>query len=148
MKRTSCTTVHDFHPSLIAPCGINCGVCWRHLQPKNACPGCLKATPGKEPHPKCRIRPCAQEKGFTYCYNCPATPCSRLKALDDKYQKLFYTSLVENGRILRQEGIEAFLNSQRIRWDCPSCHHTLSIHSDICLFCGAHNPNFPPKEGQ
>ena len=27
---------------LIAPCGMNCGICYGYLREKNKCPGCRK----------------------------------------------------------------------------------------------------------
>ncbi len=43
--------------SLIAPCGMNCGLCYAYLREKNKCPGC-RLFNKKEPVSiaKCRIK--------------------------------------------------------------------------------------------
>ena len=41
-------------PELLAPCGMNCQVCYRHLTPRRACLGCRGGASNKPPH--CRDR--------------------------------------------------------------------------------------------
>ena len=90
--------------NLIAPCGMNCGICMAHLREKNRCQGCQEAEKNK---PKtrvfCKIRICQERKG-KYCFNCPRFPCDRLKSLDKRYRTKYGMSEIENLEFIRCRG--------------------------------------------
>jgi len=75
--------------SLIAPCGMNCGICMAYLREKNRCPGCRGDDASKMPSClRCSIKNCETVKttGSGFCYECPTGPCRRLKQLDKRYR--------------------------------------------------------------
>lgn len=46
-------------PTLIAPCGMNCGICSAHLRAKDTCDGCGSESAIKAKYcAVCRIRNC------------------------------------------------------------------------------------------
>jgi len=136
----------EMDPKLIAHCGINCAVCYRFLQETNPCPGCLVGEGKKLPHPKCEIRPCANLHAVVHCYECAEFPCEKIARLEAIYTKRYGMSLVLNNYTMKNGGISRFLASERIKWDCPNCHHRLSVHLPNCPHCHEKNPNMIPEE--
>ena len=58
-------------PELLAPCGMNCQVCYRHLTPRRACLGCRGGASNKPPHCRdCALKACAAERGVAFCAAC------------------------------------------------------------------------------
>ena len=71
-------------PLLIAPCGMDCMVCYRHCACKKPCEGCRSSGQNKPGHcRKCEIKNCAAEKGLVYCAECPGYPCRKLENLEN-----------------------------------------------------------------
>jgi hypothetical protein len=122
--------------NLIAPCGMNCGICMAFLREKNRCPGCRSL--GVK-HPKCRIRNCADMNG-RYCFSCSGFPCRLLKNLDKRYRKKYGMSMIENLESIRAVGIRKFVTSEKERWACPGCGGTINVHRHCCSICGARVP--------
>ncbi len=128
---------------LVAPCGMDCGVCSHYLAYDRKIPrrtGHIIHCAGCRP----RGKECAFLKGscqrlarreVEFCFQCDDFPCERLKALDRRYRTRYGTSLIGNLERIRDVGIEAFLNEQLRRYRCPSCGGTLSIHSGKCYDC-------------
>ena len=102
--------------NLIAPCGINCGICLAHLRQNNPCNGCNKA---EENYPKtrvnCRLRICTERKG-KYCFECDKFPCERLEHLDKRYREKYGMSEIENLKFIRDNGMDEFIKSERAEW--------------------------------
>ncbi len=76
-----------FDKNLIAPCGLNCGICIAYLREKNKCTGCLSDGDGKAYHcSKCKIKLCEEHgnKKFTYCMECEKFPCIKIKKTKQK----------------------------------------------------------------
>jgi hypothetical protein len=122
---------------LLAPCGMNCMVCYVHLKDKKPCDGCLGDDARKpERCRSCAIKDCARGKGLAYCHECCDFPCKRIKSLDKSYRERYAASLVENGATLRAGGIEAFQESERRRWSCGACGGVISLHDGKCSECG------------
>lgn len=100
----------------IAPCGMNCGICKAHLRQSNPCHGCNYAEQNK---PKtracCKLRLCSKRSG-KFCYSCVEFPCNRLTSLDERYQKRYAMSEIENLKYIKDNGIKKFLEKERIRW--------------------------------
>lgn len=124
---------------LIAPCGMNCGICIGYLRDKNKCAGCNFEVEYKPGYCKtCIIKNCdyikQSESGF--CYDCPKFPCRRLKQLDKRYRTKYHMSMLENLSVIRDSGMEEFLRQQKAKWTCPDCHATLSAHRKNCPVCG------------
>lgn len=124
-------------PAMFAPCGMDCTVCYRHCAHKAPCAGCLKSDEGKPEHCRaCGIKDCAREKGLSYCHECPAWPCARIKRLDKSYRTRYGASLVENGRRAGREGLAAFMAHQKQAYACPACGGVVSLHDGACSECG------------
>jgi len=109
--------------NLIAPCGINCGVCRAHLREKNRCPGC-KNSPTLKSCQNCKIKLCNKRKG-EYCLpraesrgGCADFPCERLKHLDKRYREKYGMSEIENLEFIKKHGIEKFLRNQIKKYIC------------------------------
>ncbi|KJS16498.1 MAG: hypothetical protein VR69_09110 [Peptococcaceae bacterium BRH_c4b] len=128
---------------LIAPCGMNCGVCVSYLAMKNDlnkhgfkrvyCGGCLPR--GKNclhMGDRCEVL----GKGLVrFCYECKDFPCKRLKALDKRYRTKYHMSMIENLRDVKEHGIENFLRKEEEKWSCPDCGNMICCHNGLCLNC-------------
>ncbi|MGE5432812.1 MAG: DUF3795 domain-containing protein [Syntrophomonadaceae bacterium] len=124
---------------LIAPCGINCGVCRGHLRAKNKCPGC-RATDNCKPKTRlaCKIKTCSvfTEGKAKYCFECEDFPCRSLKQLDKRYRTKYHMSVTENLMAINTSGIRKFLQEEKTRWTCKECGGTICVHTGICSSCG------------
>jgi hypothetical protein len=100
---------------LIAPCGMNCGVCLHYLREQNKCPGCFSGRKVNQNPIKCGIRLCKNRKG-EYCFNCDKFPCKRLEHLDKRYRDRYGMSEIENLKILQKKGINYLLAQEEKRW--------------------------------
>jgi len=124
---------------MLAPCGMNCTVCYKHVGVRKygkPCEGCLKGDSGKPEHcRKCNIKSCVQEKGYTHCFECTDFPCKLIKNIEKSYNKRYGTSLVENSRMAKEKGIAAFLEQDRQKWICSKCGGAFSLHDGACSEC-------------
>ena len=125
--------------SLIAPCGMNCGICMAYLKEKNKCPGC-RGTDTNQPvtRVKCKIKNCEvfQKGKAKFCYECENFPCDNLKRLDKRYRNKYNMSMVENIENIKDFGIRKFLKNEDSRWACLQCGGTICVHKDCCYICG------------
>lgn len=124
---------------MIAPCGMNCGLCIGHLREKKPCSGCFKKDDENKPNVcrSCTIVNCeylAQTKSG-FCFECPKYPCQRLKNLDKRYRTKYGMSMLENLLFIKEKGLAEFLESEHHKWTCSNCGSTLSVHRDHCLHC-------------
>ena len=93
---------------LIAPCGMNCRLCYGYIRPKGKCLGCSAP---KESKPKsctnCKIVVCEKrtQNGWVTCASCD-TPCRRLKELDKRYRTKYHMSMMDNLTFIRKHGME------------------------------------------
>ncbi len=131
-----------FTPELIAPCGINCGVCKNYLAFTRRVP----TKRGKISHCKgCMIRAknCYIKSGCNklvkgqvkYCFECNDMPCKNIQHLDKRYRENYDMSLVENLKELKLHGIDDFLKTQGAKYECPVCGDVLSMHDGKCYLC-------------
>jgi hypothetical protein len=127
---------------LIAPCGMNCSLCWGFIREKNSCPGCLRIekqeTQKSKHRTTCIIRDCEHlaESKSRYCSTgCEKFPCARLKQLDKRYRAKYGMSMLENLRFIEESGIRNFVQSEKKKWMCPECGEKLCVHKPDCLFC-------------
>jgi len=127
-----------FDRSLIAPCGMNCGTCIGYLREKKRCPGCrVYMADNAVTMQRCIIQKCIhlENTASKFCYDCEKYPCRRLKQLDLRYRTKYKTSFFENLTIIKEKGIESFLEFESKRRTCPDCGSVLSVHRDNCLIC-------------
>ena len=105
-----------FDETLIAPCGMNCGICRAYLRLKDPCHGCSDAAQNlPKTRMNCRLRIC-RKRTSKYCFSCDEFPCDRLKRLDTRYRTRYGMSEIENVRNIRDNGIDAFLREEYRRW--------------------------------
>lgn len=128
---------------LIAPCGMNCGICISYLAMKNNlnrqgfqkayCEGCLPR--GKNclhMGDQCEIL----GKGYVrFCFECKDFPCKRLKILDKRYHTKYHMSMIENLKAIQEDGIDDFLSKEEMKWRCPECGNMICCHNGLCLNC-------------
>lgn len=129
--------------NLIAPCGMNCGVCVSYLAMKNDlkkkgfsrkyCPGCnprgMNCTFMAD---QCELL----GKGLVrFCHECGKFPCKRLKSLDKRYSSKYHLSMIENQNFIRDHGIESFLQKEEVKWRCSVCGGVICCHNGLCLNC-------------
>jgi len=129
---------------LIAPCGMNCGVCSAYLALKSnvrnkgiRMPYCSGCRP--------RDKRCAFLKKrcdlllntrVKYCYECRDFPCTRLEHLDKRYRTFHKMSMIENLEYVKENGIREFLAKEKEKWSCPECGGVICCHNGICFNCG------------
>ena len=129
---------------LIAPCGMNCGICSSYLAMKNDlrrrgimrtyCAGC-------RPRDKqCAFlkKKCALLMGgrVRFCYECADFPCLSLRHLDKRYRTQYRMSMVENLTDIKEHGMAEFLAKEEKKWRCPDCGAVVCCHNGICFACG------------
>jgi len=131
-------------PDLIAPCGMNCGICKCYLAYSRGvpyqkgkvshCTGCLA-----------RNKTCAfikrdceklRKKQIRFCYECADIPCRKLAYIDEHYSARYGMSMLENQKMIKEKGMDAFLKSQADKYRCPSCGDIVSVHDGKCYSCG------------
>ena len=125
-------------PHLIAPCGMNCGLCSGHLRQKNQCPGCNVQGEARPVYcQKCIIANCEQlqKSEVKFCYTCSIYPCTRLKNLDKRHRTNDGMSMLDNLESIKTSGLETFLQTEKQRWKCTSCGAQLCVHKKTCLSC-------------
>jgi hypothetical protein len=129
-----------FDLELIAPCGMNCGICLSFfgytisgLKRKHPCEGC-----------RARDKLCAfikkkcdllSNKKVEYCFECKDFPCVNLKKLDKRYRTRFSMSMIENLEYMKKNGVKKFVEKERERWKCPKCNGVICVHDRRCYTC-------------
>jgi hypothetical protein len=110
--------------ALIAPCGMNCGLCMAFLRSRNACPGRRGDDSGKpKTRVACRIKTCDRRirAGAKYCGGCSSFPCELLMRLDKRYRSKYGMSMIENLKAIQASGIRRFVRDEQTKWVCPGC---------------------------
>jgi hypothetical protein len=124
--------------SLIAPCGMNCGICHAYLRNKNTCPGCRGDDTNKSASClNCIIKNCEVFKpgSAKFCFECENYPCKRLKQLDKRYRTRYRMSMLENLESIKENGLSAFTENENERWRCKQCGNIICVHKGRCLQC-------------
>ena len=128
---------------LIAPCGMNCRLCWGFIREKNKCPGCLRIDSQENQksiyRSTCKIRNCVKlsKSKKRYCSSsCESFPCARLKQLDKRYRTKYGMSMIDNLNKIDEVGIRQFIRDEKERWSCPECGEMICVHKPACLSCG------------
>ncbi len=126
------------HEKLIAPCGMNCGICMAYQRTKNVCPGCWEDSKTKSKSCiSCIIKNCEYlaETESKFCYECGKYPCTRLKQLDKRYRTKYRMSMIENLENIKNFGLDAFVVAEIERWKCETCGGLICVHKGYCLEC-------------
>jgi hypothetical protein len=128
---------------LIAPCGMNCGLCISYLSMRNDlndkgfskkyCVGCIPR--GK--HCTFLKKHCdlLGEGLVRFCFECKDFPCKRLKELDKRYRVNYHMSMIDNLEHIKAQGMASFLEKEEIAWKCPTCKEMISCHNGLCIRC-------------
>ena len=129
-----------FDTDLIAPCGMNCGICLGFFgytisgnKRKMKCPGCFpsdKSCAFIKKHCKKLTK-----KEIQYCYECNDFPCDQLKKLDKRYRERFEMSMIDNLEYIRDNGMDKFLKQQEKKYKCPECGGVICVHTRKCYSC-------------
>jgi hypothetical protein len=131
-----------YQSDLIAPCGINCSICYAFLRQRNRCEGCRVYSDTKVGHCSvCYIKNCENlsANGSGFCFDCDRFPCKRLKQLDERYGTKYNMSVLENLNIIQISGLENFVQREKIRWKCAICGGSVCVHRGYCLDCNKKN---------
>lgn len=123
-------------PDMIAPCGMDCALCMAVSRKKDICPGC-RGPEEKKPRScvACKMVVC-EKRDSDFCFTCDSYPCRRMKDLDKRYRTKYSMSMFENLKMIKEEGLDKFIGSEKQRWICESCGNLVSVHRDNCLSCG------------
>jgi hypothetical protein len=124
---------------LMAPCGMNCRLCYAYQRTRKHCPGCRGDDAGKAVSClKCIIKNCEfiNQGRSKFCYECGKYPCRRLKQLDKRYRTKYGMSMIENLNSIKEIGLKAFVEKQNKRWRCARCGGVICVHKGHCLACG------------
>ena len=124
---------------LIAPCGMNCGICIAYLRDKNKCQGCrINPVIDKTSRSTCIIKNCTylEETASGFCYDCEKYPCRRLKQLDKRYRTKYGMSMIDNLNLINISGLDSFVQAEVERWTCSNCDAMICVHRKDCLKCG------------
>lgn len=125
--------------SLVAPCGMNCGICIVYLREKNKCPGCRGTDPNKPiTRVRCKIKNCKifRTGKAKFCFECGNFPCDNLKHLDKRYRTKYDMSMIKNLEAIKNFGIRKFLKNEDARWTCSRCGGRICVHDGFCIECG------------
>lgn len=113
--------------SMVAPCGIDCGICELHLVretdelfqslvqkgipgEKLPCPGCRAADGNCPLKPNgCATWNCVKENELEFCSGCTDFPCNHLHPAADRADVLPHNLKVFNLCLINQIGLKAFI---------------------------------------
>lgn len=136
--------VQGLTPDLVAPCGMNCGICKAYLAYSRGVP----YKKGEVSHcTSCLVRNknCAfikrdcgkiRKNHIRFCYECVNMPCDNLTKIDGYYRARYGMSMVENQKMIQGKGMMEFLESQSEKYRCASCGDVVSVHDGKCYACG------------
>jgi len=116
---------------MTAPCGLPCFECMFFLANSDeekrqkiahvhgipfeqaSCKGCRneKGKCGINPMP-CRVYPCAEEKGVTFCYECSDFPCDFLHPYADQAATKAHNLKIFNLCLIKKLGLEEWANNK------------------------------------
>ncbi|MFH0734057.1 MAG: DUF3795 domain-containing protein [bacterium] len=134
-------------PSLIAPCGMNCGLCLGYQRTKNHCAGCNLIDINSSHKVKCIIKFCEHlnTNNLSFCFECIKFPCRRLKDLDKRYRTKYGMSMMENLDTIKSIGVQEFVVRENKKWTCNNCGNIICVHRDNCLVCGTPKSKSQPN---
>jgi hypothetical protein len=140
------------NPNLLAPCGVNCGVCPYLIAYKNnddrlkqklaksigikpediICEGCNSELPiffCKS----CKIKECVRNKGFESCAECEEYPCNIIERFPFKE---FIKRQMWDINYRKKFGKDQWISITTELNTCPTCQSIQHWRARICKSCG------------
>lgn len=130
-----------FTAEMIAPCGLDCSLCRHAHDEEKPCPGCRGPEEDKYTycHEICGIMRCdkLKENAYQFCDECPDYPCDDVMEKEERYMSKYplKESPLENLQIIREVGMETFLEIEKEKWTCKKCGSPISVHTGVCTGC-------------
>ena len=150
--------------SLLAPCGLYCGVCGVYIATRDGddkfkavlgrlygtppeqtrCLGCMQADPPKMLYAYCRscpIRECVLGRGLTSCQACDEWPCGLIDSfpLATGRRVIMRTIPLWRDHVARhgeEKGSVEWARAECARYHCPACGEPLFRGAQRCRACG------------
>ncbi len=130
---------------LVAPCGMNCGICSNYLAyindlNRSQCTGCRPS------NKKCSylFEKCSGinhslegNTGAMFCFECDQYPCKEINRMDRRYRENYKMSVKENLEYIKKSGLVEFVAEQHKEHRCSKCDGLISIHNRKCFKCEA-----------
>ena len=102
---------------LIAPCGVDCGLCRAFIRDRKPCPGFR----GDDRHKsnaciRCAIKNCKELAAgkHQFCSSCAQFPCAHLRHLDGRYRARYSVSVIANQERIKAVGVERFVTEETV----------------------------------
>jgi hypothetical protein len=150
--------VRPLDTKLISKCGIFCGACYVYRAFKDGgkmldataqklevpkeeirCNGCLGPTQDLWRDCRmCHISACLKEKGFHFCYECPAfedSSCPKYERLREGGSRRGENTKKALLRIKAGDA-DGWLEEQDRKWRCASCGSPIWWEQKTCYHCG------------
>jgi hypothetical protein len=127
----------------IAVCGLNCAKCpiyqayhshdtefqrrisnkissdtFKYPPEQIKCDGC-HGDPALHWSPECTFKPCAAERGHTYCFECDSFPCKKLESFAGNIPH--HKRTIENMKRMREMGLHRWIHEQKEKGQCLFC---------------------------
>ncbi len=142
MKKMDSINYEDYK-ELIAPCGMNCGVCDKYLAFSHQLPkkrGKIGYCKGCRPQNKdCSFikRKCKTKEIYEigFCFECSIFPCETLECGSKKYKARYNYDFVESLYSIKKKGMRQFIENQVELHKCIRCGDTVCIHNQKCYSC-------------
>jgi len=144
---------------LVGICGLYCGACPGYLAYREndveelnrisqrvgipvgevRCNGCLS----DRVLPQCvdcrhGFRGCAEDKGVTWCFQCPEMPCQRLRDFLDIHVVngiSHHAHVIDNLQYMKENGVEKWVKKQEEASCCPECGKKVYWFGRECPQC-------------
>jgi hypothetical protein len=139
-------------PATAAVCGLCCEACTLYIATREdperlkriarmygmteeevSCHGCRSHKLG--PYcTTCRMKPCAEERGVSFCSECADYPCPTLKAFQG--ERPHRRDLWRDLERIRDVGYDAWSKEIQVTYACPECFTINSAYDRKCRKCG------------
>ncbi len=63
--------------------------------------------------------------------------------MDKRYTLKYGESPIQNLNIIKEIGLQQFIEIEKEKWKCYKCGQLLCVHSEVCLNCSNKNEYFP-----
>lgn len=130
-----------FTADMIAPCGLDCSICYQAQLKENPCPGCNTPGPDKPDFCSkyCGIILCKKRKNehYRFCDECMDYPCEDVMEKEKRYTSKYplKESPLANLKMICEKGMEFFIKEEKKKFSCPACGCPVSVHTGICSGC-------------